>query len=307
MIITIAGNLGSGKSTVCTILKEKYNFTIYSTGKIQREYAERMGISTLEMNKLMNTDPKYDHIIDDEVVRISKQATSPMVFDSRMAWHFVDKSLKVFLIVNPQVAAERVFTTRESSVENYASLDDAREKLLERAKTENERYQQIYQVNNFDYRNYDLIIDTTHIPPEQVASLIYDAYCNEAPAESPTIFISPQNVYPTQTFGEFSMERIEQYRSQKTEEKAPIVLTHFNGYHYVIDGHHRLLAALIDQKPVIAAKLLNPDEYPLFQSQDALPAQLKAVGVSAVYDFETIGNFRYLLYPGAYRGESCDT
>ena len=25
MIITIAGNLGSGKSTVCTILKEKYN------------------------------------------------------------------------------------------------------------------------------------------------------------------------------------------------------------------------------------------------------------------------------------------
>ena len=97
MFITIAGNLGSGKSTVCKILEEKHGFSTYSTGKIQRGYAETLGISTLEMNRLMNTDPKYDHIIDDEVVRISEEKQGEkIIFDSRMAWHFVKRSLKVF-------------------------------------------------------------------------------------------------------------------------------------------------------------------------------------------------------------------
>ena len=55
MHITITGNLGSGKSTICNILKEKYQFEIYSTGKVQRKLAEDMGMTTLEFNQLMRT------------------------------------------------------------------------------------------------------------------------------------------------------------------------------------------------------------------------------------------------------------
>ncbi len=53
MHITLTGNLGSGKSTICKILREEYGFEIYSTGTVQRKIAEEFGVSVLEMNKLM--------------------------------------------------------------------------------------------------------------------------------------------------------------------------------------------------------------------------------------------------------------
>ena len=35
MLISITGKLGSGKSTVCNLLKDRYGFEIYSTGAFQ--------------------------------------------------------------------------------------------------------------------------------------------------------------------------------------------------------------------------------------------------------------------------------
>ena len=71
MHITIAGKLGSGKSTVGKLLCAEHGFEIYSTGKIQRELARSFGVSTLEMNQLMSKDTKYDHMIDDAVTKLS--------------------------------------------------------------------------------------------------------------------------------------------------------------------------------------------------------------------------------------------
>ncbi len=177
MHITIAGNLGSGKSTVCDILNSKYGFDIYSTGKIQRGLAEKMNLTTLEMNKLMSTDVKYDHLIDDEVARISVEKNdTPIVFDSRMAWLFAKNSFKVYLTIDPAVAAERVINTRTSSVESYASVEDAVNQLAERTRVENERFKNIYNVDNLNHSNYDLIVDTSVMLPEQIADIIYENY-----------------------------------------------------------------------------------------------------------------------------------
>ena len=197
------------------------------------------------MNKLMNADPKYDHIIDDEVVRISKEATMPMVFDSRMAWHFVEKSLKVFLIINPQIAAERVFGTRDSVVEAYASIDEAKNKLLERAKTENERYKQIYGVDNFKYENYDVIIDTSYIPPEKVASIIFEEYSNRKDGAKTSVYISPLNVYPTNLID----------ASAGGGEEGPVQIVKYNGNHFAIGGHSALVSALKEKKDIFVAQL----------------------------------------------------
>ena len=53
MHITLTGNLGSGKSTICRYLEGKYGYEIYSTGKVQRKLAEDLGITVLEMNQRM--------------------------------------------------------------------------------------------------------------------------------------------------------------------------------------------------------------------------------------------------------------
>ena len=54
--ISIAGDLGSGKSTVAKILSKKFGAEIVSGGKIQRELASKMGITIEEFNIMMESD-----------------------------------------------------------------------------------------------------------------------------------------------------------------------------------------------------------------------------------------------------------
>lgn len=173
MHITLTGNLGSGKSTICRILENEYHYEIYSTGKVQRSIAEEMGISVLEMNQLMCSDHKYDHLIDDTTARISREnPDKAIVFDSRLAWNFVERSFKVFLSVSLSVAAERVFNDNRGNVEKYSSVEDAKEQLRLRAQTEDVRYKDIYGLDYFNFNNYNLILDSTYCTPEALARLM---------------------------------------------------------------------------------------------------------------------------------------
>ena len=83
MLISITGKLGSGKSTVCGILKEKYGFEIFSTGTINREFARSLGISTLELNERLKEDPALDKEIDGTVTRLSIEKRMRSLFSTR--------------------------------------------------------------------------------------------------------------------------------------------------------------------------------------------------------------------------------
>ena len=163
MHITLTGNLGSGKSTVCRILEQQYGFEIYSTGKVIRSIADEMGISVLEMNELMTKDHKYDHMIDDRTARISREnPDKAILFDSRLAWHFVEKSFKVFLSVDLAEAARRVYAdASRGEVESYKSEADAAEQLAARAANEDARYNELYGIHYFDFNNYNLVLDSS--------------------------------------------------------------------------------------------------------------------------------------------------
>lgn len=177
MLISITGKLGSGKSTVCNLLKDRYGFEIYSTGAFQREVARSMGITTLELNKRLREDPSLDYVIDDKVKQLSiEKAEEKLIFDSRMAWHFAVKSFKIFLTIDPCEAARRVMLNQRGSEEFYADEKEACEKLIERSTVEQARFKQIYGVDYYDFNNYDLIVDTTARTPEQIIDIIMNAY-----------------------------------------------------------------------------------------------------------------------------------
>ena len=145
MHITLTGNLGSGKSTIAKIMAEKYGYTIYSTGKIQRELAEERGLTVLEMNKLMQQDHSFDNIIDEKVTQLSRESDKELFFDSRLAWHFAENAFKVFLTVSIDEAARRVYNDdKRGDVEKYSSKEEAKANLIERANTEDVRYREIY-------------------------------------------------------------------------------------------------------------------------------------------------------------------
>lgn len=177
MLISITGKLGSGKSTICNLLKDRYGFEIYSTGAFQREVARSMGITTLELNKRLREDPSLDYVIDDAVKKLSiERAQDKLIFDSRMAWHFADKSFKIFLTIEPCEAARRVMLNQRGSEEFYADEDEACAKLIERSQVEQARFMQIYGVDYYDFNNFDLIVDTTRRTPEEILDIIMAAY-----------------------------------------------------------------------------------------------------------------------------------
>ena len=183
MLISITGKLGSGKSTICNILKERYGFEIFSTGTINREFARSLGITTLELNERLKTDPGLDKQIDGTVTRLSiEKKDEKLIFDSRMAWHFAKDTFKIFLTIDPMEAARRVMNNQRGAEERYESIDDACAGLLKRGNVERERFIQIYGVDYFDNNNYNLIVDTTSRTPDEIVNIImenYESYCND--------------------------------------------------------------------------------------------------------------------------------
>ena len=303
MHLAIAGKLGSGKSTICNILNARHGFKIYSTGLVQREIAVKKNISILEMNLLMSNDVSFDHLVDDAVRNISiEKSNETIIFDSRMAWNFAENSFKIFVVVDPFVAAVRVINDPREAEEVYRDVEDARFQLVERARLENERFKEIYNVNNFDYKNYHLVIDSSFAAPEEVASIIYEHFerYTKAKQNEHIMLISPKSLYPLESIRNINDDVVNEYKKTKKYLVDPISIIQFEGYHYVADGHHRMLAALLNNENFVQAEIAQTDNYPFYATTDNLMAQLKSVGISTVYDFEAYGEFRYCSYPGCY-------
>ncbi|HNG89589.1 MAG TPA: cytidylate kinase family protein, partial [Saprospiraceae bacterium] len=86
--ITLTGDLGSGKSAVSKLLCATTGYEYISTGRIQRNLAQEMGLDTLEMNRRADTDPSIDQRIDSIFVSLGTDPKGYIV-DSRMAWFFL--------------------------------------------------------------------------------------------------------------------------------------------------------------------------------------------------------------------------
>ena len=171
-LITVSGQLGSGKSTIVKMLGEKLGWQTYSTGQAQRQIAEKMGISTVELNRLALTDKTIDEQID-AVFKNPPWGNHPCVVDSRLAFHFLPKSFKVCLRVDAQEAARRVFNANRSN-EKYTSQQQALEYLLQRRRLEQEHFLKNYQLDIERSDWFDLIIDTTNLTPEQICNQIIE-------------------------------------------------------------------------------------------------------------------------------------
>ncbi|MBE6446035.1 MAG: hypothetical protein E7021_01320 [Alphaproteobacteria bacterium] len=171
-LITVSGQLGSGKSTVVNLLAQKLGWATYSTGQAQRQIAEKMGISTLELNRLAVSDKTIDEQID-AVFKNPPWGNSPCVVDSRLAFHFLPESFKVCLKVSPDEAAKRVFNANRSN-EKYTTQEQALLYLNQRRKLEQEHFLKNYQLDIEQDDLFDLIIDTSNLSPDQICQKIIE-------------------------------------------------------------------------------------------------------------------------------------
>ena len=75
-IITISGDLGSGKTSVSKILIEKLGYERFSVGDAWRKVAENEGVSILELNKRAEKDKSIDLKVDNEMIEVGKTTSS---------------------------------------------------------------------------------------------------------------------------------------------------------------------------------------------------------------------------------------
>lgn len=174
MNITMTGNLGSGKTSVCKELKQ-LGYDVISAGDIFRDIAAARGISVIELNERAKKDRSIDDMLDRRSTELG-QTLDNTVFDSRLAWHFVNESFKVFLLVKTDEAARRVFSGDNRNAEEYQSIGEVREGLKKRADLEQERFLNLYGLDYYDGSNYDLIIESTSASPKQIAEEIERRY-----------------------------------------------------------------------------------------------------------------------------------
>ena len=192
--ITLSGELGSGKSTVANYLISKMPFKIVSAGLLFRQLAAKHGMSAKEFNEFIESDPKYDHYVDDTMAELGR-TDEKIIFDSRMAWHFVPSSFKIYLYVDVDTATERIFNDVGRVSESYADKATARQEIIDRRKSELLRYQNFYHCNLDDYSNYDLIVDTSHATREEVNELVFNSFkAFDEGKEYTKIWLSPKSL-----------------------------------------------------------------------------------------------------------------
>ena len=177
MIITMTGKPCSGKSVVIAYLIEKYGFEKFSAGQIFRRIATERGLDVLELNRV--NDTSVDKLVDDEVTKIGQRDIDKnIIFDSRTAWHFIPKSFKVFLDVEEDEQITRLLNSGRTDEKTNLTREEARCALNERWTLENDRYKVLYNFDNRNLENYDLVIDTSNMTIEEAAEKIYEAYLN---------------------------------------------------------------------------------------------------------------------------------
>ena len=142
---------------------------LYECAREQIKYERKHGIDS--QMAIMEAETPTDNMVDEYQKKIGKKEDN-FVMVSRLGFHFIPKSKKIFLKTTAEEAARRVFRDKTRRHEKYADVKEARKKLQAREKSDIYRYKKYYKINPYDLRHYDFIVDTTRITPNQVVSRI---------------------------------------------------------------------------------------------------------------------------------------
>jgi len=177
-IITIAGSLGSGKSSTARAVASALGFRHFSSGDLFRQLAAERDESIEAMNISAEAQRDIDLKVDN-LLREMYRTDEQLVIDSRMAWHWMPLSFKVFLVLDPNTAAERIFNHLRDEgrmSEAATSIDEVRKSIDRRFASEQKRYAALYGVNATDPLNFDIVINTKHNDLKTVTEIVSSAY-----------------------------------------------------------------------------------------------------------------------------------
>lgn len=136
--------------------------------------------------------------------------------------------------------------------------------LQERKAIEDKRFQEMYQANTTDFHNFDLIIDSTEITPDEIADLIYK-YVTAKQETKRTILLSPRRLYPT--------KHISEIKEESTKELPEVIFDHKT--FYIISGHMHCSKMIEQKESLMQVELLDISKNIIEKDQRSVKEVLK--------------------------------
>ena len=143
---------------------------------IVAEIAKEMGMSITQFQEFLNQNPDFDKKIEKSASEYAASHDN-LIIDAKLGWYAVPYSFKIYLKVDIDVAAKRAFEDeKRKDTEPFASIEQAKELIKYRYAEENKRWLEEYGVHREDMDNYDIVVDTTNLTPEEVYEKVKEAY-----------------------------------------------------------------------------------------------------------------------------------
>ncbi|MEK6853475.1 MAG: AAA family ATPase [Nanoarchaeota archaeon] len=182
MIITISGTPGSGKSTIAEILVKKLGAERIYVGGIRRELARQKGMTLQELNEYAKTHSETDVDVDKKAAAEAEAAEKKgkiIIVEGRTQFHFLPKSIKIFIKVSPEEGARRIWKDLQDKEKQerrnegkMGSFETVKKRTFEREEEDAERYKRYYGFDHRDESHYDLILDTTDLTAKKAAEKV---------------------------------------------------------------------------------------------------------------------------------------
>lgn len=172
MRITISGQPGTGKTTLCGKLSEALGLKSMVFGQVFRQLAAEKGMTLVELGALAEKDPSIDADIDAKIVETARNSPD-IILESRLSAYMLTRNgipaLRVYLTASPEVRFARIGFREDKEIQR------ALEETAAREASEAKRYKMYYDIDISDRSVYDLIVDTDNLTPDEVLQKILDA------------------------------------------------------------------------------------------------------------------------------------
>ena len=176
-MICITGNIAVGKTEVAKIISERLGYDLYKASTSFRELARQKNMSLVEFSRYVDKNPDIDKQVEMNT-KEKVQNSNKIVIDARLGFYIAPEAFKVYMTSVLEVASKRLYEASKTrgKEEQYNSIEEAHDAILAREELEKERYLELYDVDIHDLSNYDYVIDTSDLTPEEAANRIIEAY-----------------------------------------------------------------------------------------------------------------------------------
>lgn len=252
-LITISSQYGVEKEPILEQLKSYYSSLGIKTKLLSLEDFSINGIDPASIDNFILS--KLEESLDQK--NFSSESGPIIIVDAPTAFTLSPDALNIQLTACPQYMA----THKTDSQYPNMSEEEIIASIQEHRKSINSQYH--INVDNPD--NYDAIIETDGVKPEQIVSLIHR--CQNAKSTGkgiPQFWCHPGKFLPTQDVRQSEKPTFYDIMHNIEENgyafNAPVEAVIVDGYYYVTDGHNRVGAACDAKCDLIAYDLIAKDD-----------------------------------------------